>query len=124
MHKTSGSLGPAFPVDFNSAGGIILWLATHSWELFIHGRVCSSENNGLMPLAGNDEVIELNNDMLQGLAELLRNETAANILHSIKLPPDVQNKTMVKPYDGKSCSRGSSTYIDEPRFYGCRWSTA
>jgi len=99
MHKTSGSLGPAFPVDFNSVGGIVVWIATHSWELMIHARVCSSENKGLMPLVGGDEMIEMYNDMLQGLAELLRNKTAANILHSIKLPPDLQNNTMVKPYD-------------------------
>jgi hypothetical protein len=62
-----------------------------------------------MPPASSNERTELNNQWLQGLAELLRNETAANILHSIKLPLDAQNKTMVQPYDGKSCSRDSST---------------
>jgi hypothetical protein len=123
MHKGSGDLGPAFPVNFNSAGGIIIWLAGSAMGQLTAGRVCSSENKGLIPPAGGSEETQLNNDMLQGLAELRRNETAANILHS-KLLPDVQNQTMVQPYDGKSCSKDSSTKINGPRFHGCRWSTA
>jgi hypothetical protein len=88
------------------------------------GRICTSDDKGPMKPAGLGEMTELNSDMLQGLAELLQNETVANILHSIKLPLDDQSKIMLQPYDGKSCSEHSSTLINRPRFHGCRRSTA
>jgi hypothetical protein len=68
-----------------SAGGVVAFAGANAMSDLSSGRHCSPDGTGPKASAGKNYKLELNNDMLLGIAELLRNETARNILHSIKL---------------------------------------
>jgi hypothetical protein len=95
------------PTDFSSAEGVVLWLNLNAMQHVNTGRFCNPDYpdiRGPKPYAGKNDFLELNTAMLLGVAELLRNETARNILHSIKLAESPPNKPKMMPRsDGKSC---------------------
>ena len=63
---------------------------------------CSLENIGKGPVDAWAVTGKRDSDMLQGLAELLQNKTAADILHNIQLPKNVTDELRLLPGDGKS----------------------
>jgi hypothetical protein len=85
----------------NSISGVITWMTLYSAYQSISGRNCYPDGTGPKPFVKNT-YRDLNTDMLFGVAELLRNETAGNILHSIKLLKSTQKIPAKLPIDGKS----------------------
>ena len=90
--------------DMGSASGILTWIYISLSNVLSFGKICSNRILLSDPALLSEAILarstfqkpststtrgafaELNNEMLLGAAELLRNETAVGILHSIKLP--------------------------------------
>ena len=92
----------SFPLDLNSAAGVIGLVNAYIIGMLDSGRPCSLSNMGQKPYASHKDMVELNSDMLQGLAELLRNKTATDILHNIRLPKNTTEAMRLLPGDSKS----------------------
>jgi hypothetical protein len=92
----------SFPLDLNSAAGVIGLVAGYVLGMLDSGRLCSLNNLGQKPYASSKNMVELNSDMLQGLAELLQNKTATDILHNIRLPKNATEVMRLLPGDSKS----------------------
>jgi hypothetical protein len=93
----------SFPLDLNSAAGVIVLVNAYVIGMLDSGRPCSLSNMGQKPYASTKDLVELNSEMLQGLAELLLNKTAINILHNIRLPKNATEVMRLLPGDSKSC---------------------
>ena len=53
------------------------------------------------PGTSKNELLDMNEEMLLAVAELLQNDTAVGILHSIKLPEKTEFDMFLPPRDGK-----------------------
>jgi hypothetical protein len=122
--------GIGFPINMNTAGGILIWLYLDANRLLVTGRICApgpgkekrltsmkhDQSDPAYPLEDPSarleyqkpygdkdkfDELELNTDMLFGIAEILRNETARDILHSIKMPEKTEFDGLVPPRDRK-----------------------
>jgi len=91
--------GGKFPVDMDSAAGVVAWMYAYGLGMLDAGRPCSLRNMGQKPYASSQNMTELNSDMLVGVAELLRNKTATDILHSIPLPKNTTEVMRLLPGD-------------------------
>jgi hypothetical protein len=78
------------------ASFIFEWLYGYATQRLVTGSQCPLSEN---PTHAENVFLDINKDMLLAVAELLRNDTAVGILHSIKLPEKTQFH--LPPHDGK-----------------------
>jgi hypothetical protein len=64
----------------------------------VSGRVCPLSEK---PRTSKNEVLDMNKEVLLAVAELLRNDTAVGILHSLKFPEKTEFDMILPPRDGK-----------------------
>jgi hypothetical protein len=102
MSKFADSPKAKFPIEMNTVAGIIGWMTARGQTILDLGRPCSYKNIGQEPLTTWKSIVELDSDMLQGLAEILQNKTVAGILHNIQLPKNVTHELSLLPGDGES----------------------
>ena len=86
-----------------NASSIILWLFQEAVRRDVTGLLCPWTLSKPPPTRDNQtlELIQLNNEVLLAVVELLRNDTAVGILHSMKFterPGSVYNHGQ---HDGK-----------------------
>src|ERR1700691_6276456 len=88
--------------DFDHAGAILGWLYGNVMGQLDTGRLCPEPARQSSPVRSvaqkpnksksKLEILEFQNEVLLATVELLQNETARGILHSIELPKDSETE--------------------------------